>query len=227
MKKQLIFITLNFLLLLATINVTIGQDKPGKFFIKGATTEVDGQQIPDEELEAAVKDIKKSIGQSNLANKESEADFLIVVNERKSTPLPGNPAAKSVVATLYIRKNGELKPATKMSSSSATFWSVAAENIVKKAIRWINENAGVDSIPNKPSIDLTPFVGRYNSQGNKSDYIELKADGTLFLRQKGKEYSGRYDIKDSVITIVVTGITSKGEILGNTITDSGKGKWIK
>ncbi len=86
---------------------------------------------------------------------------------------------------------------------------------------------GVDSISTKPSIDLTPFAGRYNSQDKKSDYFELKADGTLFLQQDGKAYAGRYDVKNSIITFVVTGITSIGEINGDTIIDPDKSKWIR
>ena len=120
-----------------------------------------------------------------------------------------------------------MKPAAKLKSGNYIFWGLAAENIVKKAVKWINENGGLDSIPDKPSMDLTPFVGRYSSQDRKSDYFELRTDGTLLLQQKGKKYDGRYDIKDSVITFVITGRTSKGEILGDTVIDSEKGKWIK
>jgi hypothetical protein len=227
MKKQVKLITLSLLLFLASATVAVGQDKSGKFFVKAATTEVDGQQISDMELGQSVKDIKKQIRPIYLADKESEADYVIVLNERNATPQSGNPDAKSLIATLYIRKNGELKPAVKLKSGNYIFWSLAAENIVKKAVKWINENGGLDSIPDKPSMDLTPFVGRYSSQDRKSDYFELRADGTLLLQQKGKKYDGRYDIKDSVITFVITGRTSKGEILGDTVVDSEKGKWIK
>jgi len=116
--------------------------KPNQYFIKGATTEVDGRQIPDAELERTVKDIKKIIRPIYLADKESEADFLLVVNERNDTVIAGQPNAKSIVATLYIRESGGWKPATKLKSGSKDlFWSIAAENIVKKAVLWVNENA--------------------------------------------------------------------------------------
>lgn len=230
MNKHLKFIILNFLFLLATATVSFGQEKTGKFFVKAATTEVDGQQIPDADLEQAVKDVKKSIKPIYLADKESEADFLIVINERNSTPQSGNPAAKSIIATLYRRENGDWKPATKLKSgSNDIFWSIAAENIVKKAVKWLNENRIIDSIPDKPSIDLSPFIGRYIRQDKKSDYLELKLDGALFVQQDGKAYTGtgRYDIKDSVITFFISGTTSKGEIRGDTIIDPNKSTWIK
>jgi hypothetical protein len=116
--------------------------KLGKIFIKAATTEVEGQQIPDAEREDSVKDMKKRPGKFILADEESEADFLIVINERNSTPQSGNPSAKSLLATLYVRESGEWKPATILKSGSNNiFWSVAAENIIKKAASWVKENA--------------------------------------------------------------------------------------
>lgn len=223
MKKQITLISLSSLLLLVGLTATAAQEGAGKYFVKAATTEVDGQQVPDSELEQSVKDIKKQIRQIYWADKESEADFLIMVNERNATPQSGNPDAKSLVATLYVRREGELKPVSKLRSGNYIFWTLAAENIVKKAVRWINENA----IPEKPSVDLTPFLGRYNRQDSKSDYFELRSDATVFLQQKGKKYDGRYDIKNSVITFLINGVASKGQVIGDTVTDSEKGKWIK
>ncbi len=229
MNKQLKFITLVILLGLMSVIVSVGQDNSNKFFVKAATVEVNGQQIPDADLEQAVKSIEKNIKRIYLADKESEANFLIVVNERNSTPQSGNPAAKSIITTLYIRENGDWKPATRLKSgSNDIFWSLAAVSIVKKAAKWINENPNYSSIPDKPSTDLTPFIGKYIRESKNSDYVELKLDGTLFLRQDGKTYTGRYDVKESVITIGIAGATSNGKISGNTIIDpDGKEKWIR
>lgn len=60
-----------------------------KIFIKAASSDVNGQQFPDAALEDTVKDMKKGIGQLGLAADESEADFLLLVLERKveKTPL--------------------------------------------------------------------------------------------------------------------------------------------
>lgn len=142
MNNQVKFITLIIVLVLASATQTFGQDKLGKLFIKAATTEVDGKQIPDTELEEAVKDMKKRPGKFTLVEKESEADFLIVVNERNSTPQSGNPSAKSILATLYVRKDGEWEPATKLrSGSNDIFWGIAAEKVVKSAAKWVKGNA--------------------------------------------------------------------------------------
>jgi hypothetical protein len=116
------------------------KEKLGRIFIKAATTEVNGQQIPDAEREDSVKDMKKRPGKFMLAEKETEADFLIVLNERNSTPHSGRPSAKSLNATLYVRESDEWKPATILKSSDNMYWSIAAEDIIKKAARWVKEN---------------------------------------------------------------------------------------
>jgi hypothetical protein len=141
MNKQFNLIILISALLLVSATITFGQDKLGKIYVKAATTEVDGQQIPDAELEEAVKDIKKRPGKFILADKESEANFLLVVTERISIPQSGTAAAKSILATLYIRKSDEWEPATKLKSgSNDIFWGIAAEHLIKNAAKWVKEN---------------------------------------------------------------------------------------
>ena len=62
-------------------------EKLGKIFIKAASSEVNGQQFSDVVLEDSVKDLKKRLekgqGPFVLASNESEAEFLLVVVERK------------------------------------------------------------------------------------------------------------------------------------------------
>lgn len=142
MSKQFNFIMLIFLLLFAGAVVTFSQDKIGKLFVKAAITEVDGKQIEDTELEEAVKDIKKRPGKFVLVDKESEADFLLIINERNSVAQSGTAAAKSILATLYVREASEWKPAAKLKSgSNDIFWGVAAEHLIKKAAKWVKDNA--------------------------------------------------------------------------------------
>ncbi len=229
MNKQLRFLALSFLLILTVSAISFGQEKLGKIFIKAATSELNGQQFPDAGSEDSVKDMKKRPGKFILAYDETTADFLLVVIERKAVAVSGQPASKTILATLSFRDGAEWKPATKIQSGVKNiFWGLAAENVIKDAENWVKANASVHSISNQPSIDLTPFVGRYNSQDPKSgDYFELKSDGALFLQQKGKRYKGTFDIKDNLITFAMPGITSEGVILGDTITDSEKGKWTK
>jgi len=117
------------------------KDKLGKIFIKAATTKVDGQEVPDAEREDSAKGMKEKSGKFILVDQEAEADFLLVLNERISTAQSGNPSSKSLVATLYVREAGEWKAAIVLKSQGNAFWSVATGDIMKKAAKWVKENA--------------------------------------------------------------------------------------
>jgi hypothetical protein len=120
------------------------EDNLGKIFIKPRLSEVNGQQFPDPELEDTVKDLKKrNRGKFLLADLESEADFLLVVVERKAVAVSGQPASKTVLATLSVKDGGAWKPATKLLSGvKNTSWIVAADQIIKQAAKWAKENSG-------------------------------------------------------------------------------------
>lgn len=122
---------------------TQAADKLGKIFVKAGTTEVNGQQFPDAAVEDSVKDIKKRPGQFALVDQESEADYLLIVVERKATALSGQMASKVIVATLSVRDGTAWKPATKLQSGAKnTIWSVAANNIISQAEKWVKANRG-------------------------------------------------------------------------------------
>lgn len=114
----------------------------GKVFIKGSTAAVDGQEFPDAEIQESLKDMKKRHGKFALAESESEADFLIVIIERKAVAISGQPASKTIVATLSVRESATWKPAAKLQSKARNvFWSIAADNIIDQAENWVKENA--------------------------------------------------------------------------------------
>lgn len=117
--------------------------KLGKIFIKAATSEVGGQEFSDPELDAAVRDLKGYPDKFLLTDKESEADFLLIVIERKAVAVSGQPASKVLVATLSVRDGAAWKPAAKLQSKvGTTIWRAAAEEIIKKAENWVKENGG-------------------------------------------------------------------------------------
>lgn len=141
MYKSVKFTTLIFLLILTSATVTFGDEKLGKLFIKAASTEIDGQQLPDMELEMSVKDMKKRVGKFILVDKEIEADFLIIILERIDVPSSDGISAKSIRATLYVRDNAKWKPATKLQSGvNNAIWGAAARNIIKNAEKWVKAN---------------------------------------------------------------------------------------
>lgn len=117
--------------------------KLGKIFIKAATSEVNGQQFPDAALEETVKDMTKRPGKFILADNESEADFLLVIVERKAVAVSGQPASKTILATLSVREGAAWKPATKLQSGVRNvFWGVAADDVIRQAEVWVKANAG-------------------------------------------------------------------------------------
>ncbi len=143
MKNQLTFTALSFLLLLSGVTLTAGQDKLGKLFIKAAATVVDGQQVTDSELDDSVKDMKKQHGKFILVDTESEATYLIIVNERTAVPQAGSPTAKSILGTFYMRDGEKWKPVAKLKSrANSTFWGLAASDVIKSAEKWVKSNPG-------------------------------------------------------------------------------------
>jgi hypothetical protein len=63
--------------------------------------------------------MRKRPGQFILADNESEADFLLVVVERKAVAVSGEMASKTTVATLSVRDGAAWKPATKLQSGAS------------------------------------------------------------------------------------------------------------
>jgi hypothetical protein len=115
MRKQSIVLVAAVLTVLSA-TTQAADNKLGKLFVKAATTEVNGQAFPDAQVEESVKDIKKRPGKFGLVEKESDAEFLIIVVERKAKAIAGQPASKVVVATLSVRDGAGWKPATKLQS---------------------------------------------------------------------------------------------------------------
>jgi hypothetical protein len=78
--------------------------------------------------------------------------------------------------------------------------------------------------------ELKKVLGRYNEKEKITNYIELRADGTLIMKHDAENFSGNYKIEGDVITFVVPGIKDplKGHLIGNTITnDKGIVGWEK
>jgi hypothetical protein len=109
----------------------------GKLFIKAATSEVNGQQVPDAGLEDSAKDMKARLELRRfvLANNEADADFLLVVLERKGEQV------KAVSASFSVKDGGSWKPVAKLTSTnSRPTWSLAARSVVEQAEKWVLTN---------------------------------------------------------------------------------------
>jgi hypothetical protein len=123
----------------ATTNLE--KEKLGKLFIK--TAPVAEGEFADPKLEDTVKDLKKNHGDFVIVNDETEADFLIVVLERKNelrSPAGTVVNNKTIRGTLSIRADGKWKPAIKLEHGGGNFWELAASRVMEDAAKWIKKN---------------------------------------------------------------------------------------
>ena len=69
-------------------------------------------------------------------------------------------------------------------------------------------------------------AGTYISERNDKNYIELKADGSFFIRNG--YIHGEYEVKGDVITLIWGGgRLSTGRIDGDILVASDGDKWVK
>jgi hypothetical protein len=70
--------------------------------------------------------------------------------------------------------------------------------------------------------------GTYVNKDNPSEYLELKRDGTFYLKEMGMGFTGEYEIKGDKITLYLPlGLAAKGEIRGDIIIDEEGKIWVK
>jgi hypothetical protein len=71
------------------------------------------------------------------------------------------------------------------------------------------------------------IAGRYIHKKTRSNYIELKADGTCTVYEGGSGVAGNYDINGEDISISGAGSTSTGKIRDGIIIDAEGEKWVR
>ncbi len=162
MLRQVRFTTLSFLLLslafalavnskavsarvagapLTNTAMNLEKEKIGKLFIRVAP--VAEGEFADPKLEDTVKDMQKRSGNFVVVKDEAEADFLIIVLERKNvlrSPAGTVVNNKTVIGTLSIREGDKWKPAIKLEHGGGNFWGLAAERVIEDAEKWIKAN---------------------------------------------------------------------------------------
>jgi hypothetical protein len=71
-------------------------------------------------------------------------------------------------------------------------------------------------------------AGKYVQENNANNYLELKADGSVFCQQGSMGLIGKYEIEGDQMTIKWdTGMADRATIAGNTVTESDGAKWTK
>ena len=109
----------------------------GKLFVK---TEDSSGQFADPDLASTIKDMKRNRGKFVVVDDESQADFLLVVLERKTemrSPA-GTPVNRRIVlANFSVRDGSSWKPACKLNNESGftggASWQIAAAGVIKAA----------------------------------------------------------------------------------------------
>lgn len=83
-------------------------------------------------------------------------------------------------------------------------------------------------LPLSTTADPTPhLVGHYVYNKNAQYYLDLKADGSFYLMQKGKSYTGSFAASGDSLIITMGETTSRAQIIGETIKDDDGMIWVK
>jgi hypothetical protein len=121
----------------------------GKLFIKAADSTINGQQFADPELASTVKDMKLRHGKFVVVDDESQADFLIVVLERKTelrSPIGPATNYRMISATFSVKDGSSWKPVCKLTNGSGfnagSSWGIAAGRVINEAEKCAKDNAG-------------------------------------------------------------------------------------
>src|SRR5215510_1285554 len=69
--------------------------------------------------------------------------------------------------------------------------------------------------------------GRYIHKRSRSNYIDLKPDGSYVLVEKGTGIAGRYEVSSQEIKIFGPESASQGTIQNGVIIDAEGEKWIR
>ena len=71
-------------------------------------------------------------------------------------------------------------------------------------------------------------AGRYASEENSSNYLELRTDGTFYLSEDSLEIDGTYELRGSEIILALPlGLSSKATIRGDTLIDDDGERWSR
>lgn len=149
-RNSPIFLGLAALLLGSFSETLLAADKAlGKLFIKAADSAINGQQFSDPELANTIKDMKARHGQFEVVDVETQADFLMVVLERKSemtSPLGTPVNHRSVSATFSFKDGASWKPGCKLTTGSGvspgSSWGNAARSVMNEAAKCARANGG-------------------------------------------------------------------------------------
>ncbi len=198
-------------------------NKLGKLLIRAAPTIVDGKEFPDIRREQSVKDLKWKPRRFYLTLNENDADYLLVVLERREVGTQKN--SRTLFASLSIRQGGVWVPAASLESGQQGSWPVAAEKVTGQAEKWVIKNINPSPI-NPTSIGPWP-AGFYVRKGKPNDYVELTPSGTFFLRQWLTNKEGTYRVSGDTLNLAAGGWKNSPKISQEAITENNGDVWTR
>ena len=72
------------------------------------------------------------------------------------------------------------------------------------------------------------MTGKYISEDNPDDYMELKSNGTFYSEEEGIGFSGSYDVNGNELTLsLAIGFATKVRIEGDVIIDEDRERWVR
>lgn len=89
--------------------------------------------------------------------------------------------------------------------------------------------AAVDTSVIDASVDYSKSApGKYVKQKNRSEYIELKPDGTFYIQTKTSGYAGKYEVTGNILTTVLPdGRAGRDKIQADAIIETDGTKWVR
>ena len=77
-------------------------------------------------------------------------------------------------------------------------------------------------------VSASGAAGKYISERNANDYLELKTDGTFLLQGQAHSVSGKYKIEGKQITLILgPDQTARGKLEGKTFVDDAGNRFTK
>jgi hypothetical protein len=71
-------------------------------------------------------------------------------------------------------------------------------------------------------------AGTYTHENNSEEFLELKSNGSYYLRESGMGVVGKYEVDGNQITLKTDmGFASRGIFAGDTLVDEEGQRWTK
>ena len=81
-------------------------------------------------------------------------------------------------------------------------------------------------LPHASALQQSP-AGSYVNRDNSAEYLELKPDGSFHLRERGRDFAGRYKLDGELLLLQVGRTVARGKLQGDTVRDAEGKVWVR